>query len=391
MWIEIPDEIDEYLSNIDDAMSKASLAINALLESMLRGQHIVFASRGLLNKISNLSYINPSNKAFICWIKQKYIYLYGCRDIIEYKISVTTDTDVISIVDNIYKVPLEFFYDFRESKLLTENESDGEFFIDIYNYIKKNKKIGDFYSVKFENDSCHGANVASKITQNAKENRIAICILDSDREMKGSKVGATYIGARRSFNKVKNNHIMLLEKLDAREKENLFPPIIYMLLCEEKKVLLMVLHKFIEEEKIIKYFDIKDGIKYKKYKINGWESYYKAVIDELIRAGIYKLPQQNEEEKDDFICIEGVGEKICDVVCKVLLEEEVNSEEILNKRGMSEEKKEKVREIRKSLKDILPEYMYTEWEQIHKLLFSWGCCISENKLPNYQMKEYIRG
>lgn len=385
MWIEIPDEIEEYLFNIDDAMSKSSLAINALLESMLKGQHIIYATRELLDKISKLPYINPSNKAFICWIKQQYIYLYGCRDIVEYKIRVTTDADVISVIENIYKVPLDYFYDFRESKLLTENESDGKFFVDIYDFIRKNKKIGDYYSVRFENDSCHGANVSSKIAQNAKENRIAICILDSDREMEGSKVGPTYKGAKNSFNRVKNNHIMHLKALDVREKENLFPPNAYMLLCEEKMPFLRVLHQFIEEEKIIKYFDIKDGVKYKKYKINGWEQYYKAVIERLIQEGIYKLPQQEEEDKDNFICIEGVGERICDVVCKVLLEEEIKSEEILDKRGMTEDRKQDVRKMRKSLKDILPQYIYAEWEQIHKLLFSWGCCISESKLPNYQM------
>lgn len=385
MWIEIPDEIEEYLYNIDDAMSKSSLAINALLESMLKGQHIVYATRRLLDIISKLPYINPSNKAFICWIKQQYIYLYGCRDIVEYKIRVTTDEESISVNDNIYIVPLDYFFDFRESKLLTENEADGEFFVDIYDFIRKNKKVGDFYSIRFENDSCHGANVASKIIQNAKENRIAICILDSDREMKDSKVGSTYKGANKSFNKVKDNHIMLLKALDVREKENLFPPSAYMLLCEEKIAFLMVLHQFVEEEKIIKYFDIKDGIKYKKYKINGWEQYYKAVIDEMTRVGLYKLPQQEKEDNDDFICIEGIGEKICNVLCKVLLEEEIASEEILYSRGITEDKKQKVREVRKSLKDILPPYMYTEWEQIHKLLFSWGCCISENKLPNYQM------
>ena len=50
-----------------------------------------------------------------------------------------------------------------------------------------------------------------------------------------------------------------------REKENLFPPSAYMLLCEEKMTFLMVLNQFIEDEKVIKYFDIKDGVK--KYHI----------------------------------------------------------------------------------------------------------------------------
>ena len=384
MWIEIPDENEAYLCNINNVMCKSALAINTLIESMLKGQHIVYASRRLLDKIEKLPYINPSNKAFICWVKQQYIYIYGCRDIIEYKIEVTTISDIIYVEEKKYVVPLDYFYDFRETKLLTENETDGTFFEHIYHFIRKNKKMNNIYSVNFENDSCHGANVASKITQSAKENRIAICLLDSDREMRGSAMGATYRGANKSYNKVKKNHIMLLKALESREKENLFPPSVYMVLCEEKKDLLMILNQFVGEENLIRYFDIKDGVKYKKCKIDGWEEYYKILIDELIKAGIYKLPEK-EDIGEDFVCVEGIGDKICDVACQVFLTEEENSEEILSRRGVAEKNKQKVREMRKSVKDILPNYMYTEWEQIHNLLFSWGCCIAEKKLPNYQL------
>lgn len=384
MWIEIPDEIDEYLYRINNAMCKSSIAINTLLGSMLKGQHIVYASRKLLNMIEQLDYIDQSNKIFMKWIKQQYIYIYAGRDIVQHKIIVSTDTDEISSVGDDYIVPLEYFYDFRETKLLTEHETDGRFFEDICHFIRKDKKTSDLYSIKFENDSCHGSNVGSKITQNALDNRIAICVLDSDREMKGSGRGDTYKGANKSYKKIKENHIMLLNTLESREKENLFPPSAYMLLCEEKRTLLTVLEQFVEEEKIIKYFDIKDGIKYKKYKTNGWEKYYKEVIDELIKAKIYKLPQP-EEKEDNFICMEGIGDKICDVVCQVLLGTEVTSEEILDSRGVSETNKQKIREMRKSIRDVLPTYMYLEWEQIYKLLFSWGCCIEKKKLPNYQM------
>ena len=384
MWIEIPDDVAEYLGRISNVLCKSSLAINTLLDSMLKGQHIVYMSRKLVDRIDKLDYINPSNKLFMRWIKQQYIYVYAGRDIVEYKIIVSTDSSEISVIGNNYIVPLDYFYDFRETKLLTENETDGKFFEYICHFIKKDKKTSDWYSVKFENDSCHGANVASKITQNAKENRIAICILDSDREMKGSAMGATYKGANNSFKRVKKNHIMLLSALESREKENLFPPSVYMLLCEEKRTLLMVLNQFIDEEKVIKYFDVKDGIKYKKYKINGWEQYYKPVIDELMKAGVYKLPNP-EEVEDDFICMDGIGDKICDVLCQVLLGTETTFEEILSRRGVSEINRQEIRTVRDSFKEILPQYIYAEWEQLYRLLFSWGCCIDEKKMPNYQI------
>lgn len=385
MWIELPDEIEEYLSNINSAMNKSSLAINALFESMLKGQHIVFATRKLLSRIAELEYINPSNRDFICWIKQKYIYVYGCKDVVEYKIRVISQQNTIRIIDKTYEVPLEYFYDFRESKLLTENETDGVFFLDIYNFVRAQKRVSNFFNVKFENDSCHGANVASKILQNAKEDRIAVCILDSDREMKDAKLGDTYKGANNSFNRIKNNHIMLLKALGVREKENLFPPAAYMLVCDENQILLKVLNHFAKEENVIKYFDIKDGVKLKKYQIAGWKQYYSEVIEELIREGGYKLPEIVDGCNPEFICIEGIGDKICDVVCKVLLEDENVCKKVLKERGIPEEKRKSIMETRKTIPQLLPEYIYDEWEQIHNLLFSWGCCISEKRLPNYQM------
>jgi hypothetical protein len=72
-------------------------------------------------------------------------------------------------------------------------------------------------------------------------------------------------------------------------------------------------------------------------------------------------------------------------VCQILLESELKSEELLEKRGVSEKNKRKIHEIRENLKNVLPCYMYDEWEQLYKLLFSWGCCIEKKKLPNYKM------
>lgn len=385
MWIELPDEIENYIVNIKDAMSIQSLALNTLFDSMLKGQHIVFATRKLLNIIEKLDYVNPSNRDFIGWIKQHYVMLYEGRDILEYKIVVTVESDVIEVNSNIYMVPLIYFCDFRESKLLTENESDGRFFIGIYNFVKNNEKTSSVYDVKLENDSCHGANVSSKILQSASDNRIAVCILDSDREMKNSATGATYKGANNSFKKVRKNHIIILRALGVREKENLFPPKAYMLLRKDKNIFLTVLDRFIDSEKIIKYFDIKDGVKYKKYNIKGWEAYYKDVILELKKEGLYKLPTNDEINNLEFICLEGVGEKICNMLNDILLEDGNTCEETLKKSSLSEDNKREIRDFRNSLQSFLPEYIYEEWKQIHKLLFSWGCCISKKSLPNYKL------
>lgn len=384
MWIELPDDIEEYLIAINDTMNKEALALNALFDAMLKGKHIVFASRKLLNRIQKLEYLNESNRDFISWIKQKYIYLYECRDIIEYKVIITGQKDVFMLTDKIYKISLEYFFDIRESKLLTENESDGEFFKDIFQYIKRKNNMSCHFDIKFENDSFHGGNASAKVLQIAKEERISLCIIDSDKEMEGDKRGDTYRGANNAYKKVKNKHIILLKELGVREKENLLPPKAYMTICDKNQTLLQTLDCFVDDEKIIKYFDIKDGVKFKRYQQENWKKYYDRVISKLIERDAFTFPP-NGENVNDFKCVEGIGEKACNTMSRLLLKDEMTCVETLKNTNVNDKNKKIILEMRDDIENILPEYIMFEWLRLHKLLFDWGCCVSRNSLPMYKM------
>lgn len=383
MWIELPDEIENYICNISNSVCKASLAINNLLNSMIAGKHIVYLSRNLIDKLLDLEYIDRRNKDYYKWVKQHYISIYAISDIIEYSVKIVVDSDRVVLNGKCYQVPLEYFADCRETKLLTENETDGMFFVNIYHYIINHKN--EWHTIKFENDSCHGSNVVSKIKQVADEKRFAICILDSDRDMKGSKIGDTYKGAKNVLKNKKNNYLVCLEDLKVREKENLFPPSIYKLFCEEKKDFLEVLTQFENDEKLVGFFDIKDGIKYKKYKIKGWEEYYEIVINSLQEKKIYKLPKSKDKYNGDFVCIEGIGDKLCDRIVNFMLENKCLLCGQNNKTVISKSNIKIIREKYKGRK-FLPKYMLMEWKRISSLLFTFGCCINiDKKKPIYEI------
>lgn len=372
MWIELPDEMENYICKIKNADSKEADLINDLLTSMRKGKHIVFLSRHLIDILSNLKYINQSNKEYFKWVKDHYTSIYVKPNILDFWVKVVVNKDKVTLNEECYEVPLKCFVDCSETKLLTENETDGKFFENIYYYIMENKST--WFTIKFENDSCHGSNVGSKIEQVAKRNRFAICILDSDQEMKNSKKGDTYKCAKKVLKELKNEYFICLETLRVREKENLFPPSIYTLFCEDKKGYLEVLEQFEDNEKIMGFFDIKDGVKYKKHRQKVWHDYYEKVIKRLRQKKLYKLPK-NRDVKDDFVCIEGIGDKLCDEVVKAMLENKCSFKT----------KQNKVSEINKSLlrtkyegRKFLPIYMEKEWKRISKLLFSWGCCIDTN-------------
>lgn len=389
MWIEIEDEIEKDLNKINNPFDKKVVSINTLLDSMLKGLHIVFLSREMINKLCELPYISETNKCYMKWILKNYVKIYsGGRNVIESKIIVLTGITEIKKIGMNYRVPLEFFFNIKETKLLTENESDGSLFVNIYRAVfEKIDKINSLYDIKLENDACHGSNVVSKIKQCAKDDRLAICILDSDKDMQGSRRGDTFQGANNAFKKIQNKHIIHLELLKSREKENLFPPSIYILLYKEHPAFLDVLKQFENDEKIMRFFDFKDGIKYKKYRLEDWKKYYNDVINLLIQNKIFKFPK-SESLDDEFICVDGLGEKICETVSHVVLGEDSSKcQKILQEKNIPDRKKKQIEKVQNNITDYLPSFIMEEWRQISKLLFNWGCCIANKEQPRYRMDE----
>ena len=89
MWIEIEDEIEKDLNKIKNPLDEKIVSINTLLESMLKGLHIVFLSREMINKLCELPYISETNKYYMKWILKNYVKIYsGMRKVIESKIIV---------------------------------------------------------------------------------------------------------------------------------------------------------------------------------------------------------------------------------------------------------------------------------------------------------------
>lgn len=392
MWIEIQDNIQNELNMVHDCLSRKSIIINNILKSMLEGKHIVYISRELINKLLTMEIIDQTNKNYLKWIKEKYVELYSLRDRITPKIIITDKVSEIKVdyfnssdgERTTYTVPLDWFFCVNATKFLTENESDYHLFLSISTYINSLEKIDRIININLDNDSCHGANVASKLKSTVKEN-IVLCMLDSDKDMENSRCGDTYKAANNQYKKLKYNSIVHLCSLISREKENLFPPDFYMQICSDKEAVkvLRVLNKFKEKKEIIRYFDIKDGIKSKKNKDKKWNNYYKEVVLELENRNILKKSISDVE--DDFVCISGIGEKICDKLCIILFDkiDKVNRE--LTNCQVSLENKARIMEIREEITKNLPKYIYEEWKQIYTYLFSWGCCINKQYQPYYTM------
>lgn len=206
--------------------------------------------------------------------------------------------------------------------------------------------------------------------------------MDSDREWQGAKAGDTFRCANTAYKKVKKNHMINMYELGVREKENLMSPSMYLLVSNRNTKLLEILNEEILDEKIIKYFDIKDGIKYKRRKNVDWVAHYNKILDKAVLRGIYSEPSEEDPKKDEHLCIEGIGADLSDLARKVLLEDDM-SIELMKQYGIYDDKIQLIFLKKEYIVDELPNYLKNEWEDISDLLFSWGCCISSSKLPIY--------
>lgn len=386
MWIELPDEIIENINKITNPLDKKIIIIDTLFTSMIKCQHIIFGSETLLKYLESCELISPTNRNFIQWIRQQYIYVYECYEILPYKINVILQGDTIKRVGDVFHVPLKFLYEVRETKLLSENENDALLFQNIFTQVNKYKKLSPYFSIRFENDSFHGGNAPSKLNQAACEERIMVCLLDSDKLYANGKRGDTYRGANTVYKRIKNDHIMHMKELNVREKENLIPPRLYLCVTENCKVLLEILDDLVERENIIKYFDLKDGVKFKNITDEKWMNNYKEIFDKCNEKNIYNEPPEEMEERDNFLCIKGIGAKLCDMVNATILEPSERYVDYMEQHSISEDKRILVTDIRYKVMDVLPEYLRIEWEEIFELLFSWGCCLSTNILPTYGLE-----
>ena len=391
MWIELPNRTIEILNRIDNPMDTNITAINSLFDSMRRCQNIIFAEDQVLKFLEDHPLLSPTTRFFINWIRQKYIYIYEGYSSVQHKVIIDFEIPSVRREENNFLVPLSYFEEIGALKLLSENENDGDMFLNIFRHIAKKKKLSPYYFIRFENDAFHGGNAPTKIKQAAKDQQLILCIVDSDRDYPGGERGSTFKGARKAFNKVKYTHIIDFYELGVRERENLFPPYFYNLIISDSHKLFDILESYIDNESLIKYVDIKDGIKYKKIaKFGGengnkkWDDFYRDFLEKCESESILLKPEDNTPCKDDFKCIKGIGPNLCDLLIDILIElDEDKFEQNFSKSEISRSKKDVIIDIRKDITAHIPTYLLNEWTNLYKLIFSWGCCLSKSALPIY--------
>ena len=373
---DVFDEIENAKSSYDDVIQ----AVDRLFDGMYMGKHLVFTKLNNLNKIKNNSLFSPRTIDFTQWISRKYSQIYSCKDLVEAYISVSTKYKKVARnkTKNFIEVPIKFVIDISATKLLTENESDAKFYEMLAKYVF-NKKGKGYCTFKYEKESYHGGNGFDTIVQVAENDGFALILVDSDMDYPEGKHGTTYKKVNEAYKNIKDKIPVEMVVLPVREKENLIPASIYNRIsdCGLVKV---ISDKFSDNEVITNFFDIKDGVKYKKINNHTakWEEYYGELLSECKKQHVC-----NAEETDnmDKYFVSGIGGKLCDVIATLLFEEKTDISGNNQLNCYSDEQVNEFLNNRDAILESLPEFIFNNWEYLANKIFSWGCCIDVKAYP----------
>lgn len=380
MFIRLENDIFENIEKVVSPFDVRFRVIDSLFESMYDGKHIVYCNYRYLNKMKNISNLSIRTKLYTQWICRNYTQIYSCRDIVSSIISVSQEYDSVKVINNIIQVPLDYFISITETRLLTEHESDAKFFICITKYMFEKKGHGNRYycSVNFENDSYHGANGRAKIEQLSAGKKIVLVIVDTDKDYPDDHRKSTYTNVNNAVKKAKRKIPVDLLELPVREKENLFPAIVYREICDNP-LIRIIAENFPDDEVISQFFDIKEGVKNKQLQKHDakWETYYKELIAECASQKICNESATDDVDKH-YIC--GIGDKVCDSVVDVLFE---TDKAVIknNNKYISDAKIDDIYSRREQIMSNIPEFVYNNWECIAEKMFTWGCCIDSSRYP----------
>lgn len=350
------------LNAINNKDRDSIIALDDLASSRRKGKNFIFAEKSVLETLYKADISKGAKEVF------KSLFNNSSED----KLYWQTVNKYINVVDKVIEPQIEKIGDAEELKvelkslkdsdihdytlLITENQSDCEFYKLIGQYYARSKNI---VRTKIMFDLKPGGgdttvNILS-LTVNNETRKLCLCIVDSDKKFPKDTGGSTKEHIKNFIKKHPVQDIWKVIILDVHEIENLLP-ISYIEKCSKdirtSSNTIKFLKDLIDSEAIF-YFDMKDGIKKEKfickdfgdptikkkfYKNENFRSYWEEYVKNYVK--------DMKNIQDEHI-INGFGKKILERIIKEFSSKEISLEE--------------------------DGYLKGKWISLGRDIFSWGC------------------
>lgn len=232
MYLEISHDLISNLSTND------SENLTNLLDSYKYGNHILaLEKRNLIHKLNDFFSNNKDKEEILNHIYANHQDNKSLQKQLKTYIRIISSSSAFSedILDNNVRVialPLSYFDNqLNKTSLITENTSDGKFYIGLTDRMKRDDNFDIPKNILFNcsNDSGGGSQISEVFKNKVTiENRLAFSICDSDKKTKESCHGDTAKTLQSTFEKLKKQKKACSILIpNVREKENLVPPSCY--------------------------------------------------------------------------------------------------------------------------------------------------------------------
>lgn len=275
MVLELTDSLCRYPSEKEgDVLS----CITNILIGYYEGNFLLMATEEICDffagKVSELRAIQA-----LAYLKNNCSFSYN----VQYFFKVVMNDNV----SDKYELPLSFFKrtsSIQPISILGENSSDINFFT------RMAKELFPYANLKYNIVNGGGADTGNTLNNLQKKHIFILVIIDSDKKYINAEYGATYKSVKNAYN-ARLKHVKFFP-LEVHEVENLLP-LSFLLTTtnNEGKNFLARLKKIGNAKEILRYYDIKNGIKFKDVKGN--MLYYQ--FAKLIYEKIYGNKKNNFE------------------------------------------------------------------------------------------------
>lgn len=394
MLIKIDDTVSEFIKNNKDRLKRDSneiKALNNIAKALQEGYHIVSGSYDVLGTLAKLDCLEWNAQRTYEILSQRFTFYLSYEEYCCSYILVKSNSFGFYRNDKepnkiIYEVPLNEFVKFDKlfpTRLLSEDYSDCEFYEKIAEkYISENREE---INVRLKFDPISGGGSQSYVVYNREIDKgskiLAIC--DNDKSYPEDKEGETSIQLKKIYEKNKKESIIELHELSVREKENLIPPSMYKMCCNNSgnDVLekLEQIEKLDEHQSKLMFIDIKEGIVAKNLKDEGFKEYYSELF-EVVDLISCSLDEVYKRDEDDLLMM-GIGRKLDAFIRDVFdggLEENLEEKKkLMQTVGIPDYVIKKLEDDiskKQNLIESLPDYLKSEWKDLCHKIISWGCC-----------------
>lgn len=383
--VEIAKDVTEYLESNKEKITEQSdiiVMLNEVARQCSEHYHVIVAEIDVLEYLKRCPILNECTRRVFSSLSRKAFELKAFSDRVTYKI-VFYAGDIIRKEKNnsIIKIYIPILRKFllKQAVLICENLSDARLYVDLTKEFLEERGENLYINV-------HLMHCGGSLMMDTVENEISYgecepiaCIVDSDRKYKDDSIGSTAKDAQRVFRRKENNYPIDLYILDVRMKENLFPPRLLLLdgVIANREMLERLEAKIDcpKYENVFKFFNFKEGIKYKNCEKN------MMFKDQLEEIGYIWPTEEDVKASPEKILVKGMGADGLKAFHQEIINHKIDDRYYdAEKRRCKEEHKrlikEKVDRARKVLEYADP-YWRGDWQCIEQIVVNFGITFPE--------------